>query len=157
MELISISLASNRGSYEEGAIIPGEFDQLAIHSIHSLSDYTIQTSDPKEIQKFINQHSNQFIAGFIGYDLGFQMVTSVSPKQRPLISSPPCFLVAVDPEQVVKTRQEPVASYEIPPIHLNALVSQKNYFESVQQLKDHIQQGDIYEVNYCIPFVAENV
>ena len=34
--------------------------------------------------------------------------------------------------------------------------SKAKYLENVQQLQHHIQRGDIYEVNYCIEFFAEN-
>jgi para-aminobenzoate synthetase component 1 len=33
----------------------------------------------------------------------------------------------------------------------------KKYIESVESLKSHIQLGDIYEVNYCQEYYAENV
>jgi para-aminobenzoate synthetase component I len=41
-------------------------------------------------------------------------------------------------------------------VHLKARVSRDHYLEQAQKLKDHIQQGDIYEVNYCMEFNSEN-
>lgn len=38
---------------------------------------------------------------------------------------------------------------------LSARFSQKEYVETVQKLKEHIQQGDIYEVNLCQELYAE--
>lgn len=35
--------------------------------------------------------------------------------------------------------------------------SKKSYIEKVNKLKHHIQQGDIYEVNFCMEFYAEHV
>jgi len=36
-------------------------------------------------------------------------------------------------------------------------ISKEAYLEKVNQLKTHIQRGDIYEVNFCQGFMAENV
>lgn len=35
--------------------------------------------------------------------------------------------------------------------------SKNSYIEKVNKLKQHIQQGEIYEINFCIEFYAENV
>ena len=41
-------------------------------------------------------------------------------------------------------------------IRIRSKISKKEYIEAVCNLKDHIQQGDIYEVNFCQEFYAEN-
>ncbi len=38
---------------------------------------------------------------------------------------------------------------------IQAQVSKENYFKNVAAIKHHIQQGDIYELNYCIEFVTQ--
>lgn len=43
------------------------------------------------------------------------------------------------------------------PIYLKQRVSKDEYIETVNKIKQHIQLGDIYEMNYCIEFYAENV
>ena len=43
------------------------------------------------------------------------------------------------------------------PILLKANTSKLQYIQKVNQLKQHIQQGNIYELNYCIEFFANNV
>lgn len=40
---------------------------------------------------------------------------------------------------------------------LQAKVNKSDYLNNVQAIKHQIQMGNIYEMNYCIPFVAENV
>ena len=53
----------------------------------------------------------------------------------------------------------------LPPVSLNqpheelilkAKTSKKEYIEKIIQLKDQIQKGNIYEINYCIQFYSEN-
>jgi len=41
-------------------------------------------------------------------------------------------------------------------VHIQPKVSKQTYIENVNKLKHHIQQGDIYEVNYCVEFFANN-
>lgn len=36
-------------------------------------------------------------------------------------------------------------------------VDRNEYISTIKNLKDHIQQGDIYEVNYCVEHLFENV
>ena len=43
------------------------------------------------------------------------------------------------------------------PILLGSKISKQKYIENLIALKDHIQQGNIYEINYCIEFFAEGV
>ncbi|HWY11221.1 MAG TPA: anthranilate synthase component I family protein [Bacteroidia bacterium] len=42
-------------------------------------------------------------------------------------------------------------------INLNSKTTKADYIKNVSELKKHIQHGDIYEINYCITFEAENV
>lgn len=39
-------------------------------------------------------------------------------------------------------------------IKINPTISKKEYIKKVNALKQHIQQGDIYEINFCITFEA---
>lgn len=43
------------------------------------------------------------------------------------------------------------------PIQLKAGLTPTEYLQHVQRLKQHIQRGDIYEINYCLRFFAEQV
>lgn len=47
---------------------------------------------------------------------------------------------------------------EMPPkaINIHSKFSKKTYIEKVEALKNHIIRGDIYEVNFCQEFFAEN-
>ncbi|MFZ9587213.1 MAG: aminodeoxychorismate synthase component I [Crocinitomicaceae bacterium] len=43
------------------------------------------------------------------------------------------------------------------PYQFKPRTSKERYIEQVKKLKEYIQRGDIYEVNYCQEFYAENV
>lgn len=42
------------------------------------------------------------------------------------------------------------------PIRLRASLSRSQYIEKIRALKQHIQLGDIYEINFCMGFFAED-
>lgn len=43
------------------------------------------------------------------------------------------------------------------PVHdIQTRVTEKEYISNVLKIQEHIQRGDIYEMNYCIEFFAEN-
>jgi para-aminobenzoate synthetase component 1 len=55
-----------------------------------------------------------------------------------------------------------ISNLSIPPSNsaiknLHARTSKSEYISNAQQLISHIERGDIYEINYCIEFFAENV
>jgi para-aminobenzoate synthetase component 1 len=39
---------------------------------------------------------------------------------------------------------------------IQARTSKKQYLEDVQSIRQHIEEGDVYELNYCMEFFAEN-
>ena len=43
------------------------------------------------------------------------------------------------------------------PINIKARVDKVRYLQQVRAIKEHIQAGDIYEMNYCVEFFAEAV
>jgi para-aminobenzoate synthetase component I len=43
------------------------------------------------------------------------------------------------------------------PVTIKARVSKERYLQQVKAIKEHIQAGDVYEMNYCVEFFAEDV
>lgn len=52
------------------------------------------------------------------------------------------------------TTHSPIGSNKL---KISARVSKVEYVERVNQIKQHIQRGDVYEMNYCQEFYSENV
>lgn len=107
--------------------------------------------------------------GFLGYDLKNE-VESLSSKNPAFIDFPELFFFeednaieeseghlnssqGIDFDWIDKasTPQEPSA-YEI-----NQRVSKAEYIQLIHQIKQHITEGDVYELNYCIPFEINNI
>jgi len=51
----------------------------------------------------------------------------------------------------------PKALEETPKVTLEARMSEENYLKKVAQVIDYIKQGEVYELNLCMEYFAENV
>ncbi len=72
------------------------------------------------------------------------------------------FLEEIDSEVTVREYLEDIdqleeTEYDIPDVKLNHQVSHKEYLEAIEKVLWHIQRGDIYELNYCMEFFAQDV
>lgn len=63
-----------------------------------------------------------------------------------------------DPQYVFERIMEapPALLQASGPVVIRRRVDRDRYLNRFRRIKDHIQQGDIYEMNYCIEFFAEN-
>jgi para-aminobenzoate synthetase component I len=61
------------------------------------------------------------------------------------------------PRAVCQPVAVPSSSTPRPPFAIHASVSESRYVEVVQQIRSLIEVGDVYELNYCIEFSAEQV
>lgn len=79
--------------------------------------------------------------------------TQTCGKQNNNLSFPEILFVECEREFLMTDlkRSEVVSGDKI---KVRATVSKQEYIKNVTLLKQHIQQGDIYEINYCITFEA---
>ncbi|MGY6523036.1 MAG: anthranilate synthase component I family protein [Mongoliitalea sp.] len=70
-------------------------------------------------------------------------------KQRIIIQSE-------HPEQILLQIQEhQVAESKNPPVQIQALSSREQYIAHVRSIQQHIEEGDMYELNYCLGYTFE--
>ncbi|HNV99747.1 MAG TPA: anthranilate synthase component I family protein [Chitinophagales bacterium] len=127
---------------------------------------------------FVNAHGD-WLFGYLGYELNAGLA-AISPPEKKLAHVPalrffaPIVLIKVahnrvdisiqpdticgKPEQIyqniIETNVEAVISAYT---RLNPVISVDTYTENVNRIRQHIIDGDIYELNYCQPFIAEQV
>jgi para-aminobenzoate synthetase component 1 len=77
------------------------------------------------------------------------------PYAHPKLKAVQAEWYSVLSEQAVELPVSTAASKA--PIQLKAGLSKAEYLNRIQTLKQHIQRGDIYEINYCLQFFAEQV
>ena len=93
---------------------------------------------------------------FVNYDYKNE-IESFSEKDNNPIKFPKQFYVEVDEEiDLENINLEEIESSQ-QNINIKATVTKEQYIAKVEALKKHIQQGDIYEINYCITFEANDV
>ncbi len=126
-----------------------------------------------QLQQF-KAETNDWLFGYLGYDLkneveqlesrlpdgtGFADMCFFQPKHVVKLAADGVVEIAsvdVAPEeifnQIVAT---PLPDYRHQPIPMQPRISRAQYLQTVQQLREHIAAGDVYEINYCQEFYAE--
>lgn len=144
----------------------GEIDRLRIDNGACLH----------ELQSFIDRHSGKHLFVCLSYDIkneiedlhssnedevGFPKLIIWVPKQVVQIEKDEHRYIfggrTSDCEELVRMiKHGPKDSKnKLPRFYISARTSQKEYLEHVRQLKNELQFGTIYEVNYCQEFYSK--
>jgi para-aminobenzoate synthetase component 1 len=126
-----------------------------------------------KLDRFMIENSNSYVALAFSYQLKNE-VERLTNSLEDGTSFPA--LIAVVPESVYEIKNdeaELIKGAKVPTeiikrvihdsvkvddkINFRERTSREKYLFAVEKLKSHIQQGDIYEVNYCQEYFAENV
>lgn len=131
-----------------------------------------------QLQHYIDQNKGSYLFGSLAYDLknSFEQLSS---KHSDQLAYPlahfwvPKFVIKLEKEQFEYLQgeqdeesfqfldyfmeEEIDHNFHSFPYRFEARTSKERYISQVEKLKSYIQRGDIYEVNYCQEFFAENV
>ena len=131
-----------------------------------------------QLQHYLQANSVSFLFGSLSYDLKneFEKLTSSHADELayPLAHFwVPKFVIHLEKEKFEYLQgdqdeesftfldyfmeEEIDHNFHSFPYRFQARTSKERYISQVEKLKAHIQRGDIYEVNYCQEFFAENV
>lgn len=123
------------------------------------------------VDQFIEKHKGQPIFTLLSYDLK-NNIEELSSKNPASIHTPN--LIFVVPKEYIKLEDENYnlstlsteAQFKLRellkkekhsfPCKFEAKTTKEEYLKTVETLKEHIQQGDFYEINYCQEFVSTN-
>jgi para-aminobenzoate synthetase component 1 len=143
----------------------------------SKKSFTLQhTINWNELQRFLDENSNRFVYGFIGYDAKNSIEELTSENQDelhfPVLHfNVPEYVVKIESYQQTFIQGSP--DQEITAIAKKLLdqlsipsketvqpfqsrISKNEYIDVVNQLKQHIQRGDIYEINFCQEYFSQD-
>lgn len=163
----SCFLDSNTGHHK----VPVKYDLIAAAGKHDM--ITGKPSGLEDLQAFINE-KRDWLFGYLSYDLKNDIEQVFSANEDHHNAAPFCFFqpeyifsVAADTltvlalphlscERVIEeimqvTVEEPSGATDI---KMNPRISKQEYIDNVKKLGGHIQQGDIYEVNFCHEFYS---
>jgi para-aminobenzoate synthetase component I len=127
----------------------------------------------EELKKFRDKHKDMLF-GFFAYDLKNE-IESLSSSHPDKINFPDLYFYqpehilyfnneeisihsTCNPEKIYREIESiviPVASRR-KNIQIKQKLSKEDYLKNIQFIKKHLLDGDIYELNYCMEFYAEN-
>ena len=162
--LILLDGNASKGDSFEWVVAAGTVDEISVGSERAF----------EQIQDFHNRHKD-WVFGSMSYDLknGLEHLESKHPDgiQAPgLHFFLPKYLFVYRAHHFVVYHHESADEFDTAVFEtdfngsgnigfngiIKARVSRKAYVENVEAIKQHIQRGDIYEMNYCQEFYAES-
>ncbi len=128
--------------------------------------------DWEELNEAVCQNGQDYLLGYLSYDLKNQIekLKSVHPDNigfdelyffkplhlivifndgKYLIQSPNHLLL----DEILSTE---TSHFPYHPVHIKPKVSREKYIENVKAIQQHIIEGDVYELNYCVEFFDEH-
>ena len=132
----------------------------------------------EKLQSFLNENKDSYVFGCLSYDLKND-VENLNSSNFDGLEFPDLYFWK--PKNVVQLQKENFnflqgeknseifdflnyfleeetdANFHKFKVQFQARTSKEKYLQNVNNLKEYIQRGDIYEVNYCQEFFAENV
>lgn len=132
----------------------------------------------KELLQLQKKHPS-WLFGFLGYDLKNHFYPRLKSENKSYITFPdfhffePEIMIEFMPKKLVLHCQtEPEKLWQDLQLFLqdfspapgstqkhqiSSPVSRKDYLQTVEAIRHHIYEGDVYELNYCMPWEVENV
>ncbi|WP_343631609.1 anthranilate synthase component I family protein [Fluviicola sp.] len=115
------------------------------------------------LDAFLHQHEGRTLFTVMNYQLGLDILSVPhTPNQLPLLrvwvpestylyeSTQAYLLEGKNNDKYQKLAEELFKNQQKPPsVQWSAKIDQATYLERIAKLKEHIQLGDIYELNFC--------
>jgi para-aminobenzoate synthetase component 1 len=114
---------------------------------------SIQISNKNSNNK-ISPDKKQIV--FINYDYKNEIESFVK-KNNNVLQFPKQLFIEVEAEINIENINFEGIDAPFENINIKATISKEKYIEKVNTIKQHIQQGDIYEINFCMTFEAHDV
>jgi para-aminobenzoate synthetase component I len=134
-----------------------------------------------KVNQFIEKNNGDWIFGYFGYDLknNIEKLSSKRPDYLNLLKSfffVPKIVIEIQSQLIVahfyqskiveselddlvnEIFKDQIKSEEqIKKVAIHRRIKKDTYIEKVKKIKEHIQAGDIYEINFCQEFYARNI
>lgn len=148
-------------------------------AIGSKTHFTSETNSFEEWKRFYETHK-EWMLGYMTYELknqtenlqsknedhlGFPLLSFHIPSYLFLCKNGKTTVLGHQDEDksfllqsIEDAQKNSIPSYKPPKgIDIHHRMGQKSYLESLDKILEHIQYGDIFEMNFCQEFYAENV
>lgn len=124
----------------------------------------------ENLKRFNSDYPNTWKLGYISYDVKNQLEKLTSDHTdeigfNELSFFIPQYLIVIDWHGNILEGEHlideilalEISACEKQPTHLKPTVTKQTYIEHIESIRNHIINGDVYELNYCTAFYAENV
>jgi para-aminobenzoate synthetase component 1 len=129
-----------------------------------------------ELESALHEFSNQWKFGFLSYDLK-NAVENLESAQPDYLDFPdfafviPEIVINIDTNgylectgenateifQIIQEQVFEESELVLPSVSFENRITFETYEKRIQQIKEHIRLGDIYEINFCQEFFAEQI
>jgi para-aminobenzoate synthetase component I len=169
----TVCYLDNNG-YTEG-YVSSEFEALLAIGVEAEIVSSAHQNPFKQLQDLHDAHKN-WLFGFLAYDLkngienlesthfdglGFPELHFFSPKILMKITSKTVEILknreGVSNDEILqKIDNQIITQQETLDFDIKSRFSKQDYLATVERIKQHIQRGDIFEMNFCQEFFVEN-
>lgn len=128
----------------------------------------------EQLQAFHHQ-CHDWLVGYLSYDLKNEIEALSSQNTDRLHFPPACFyqpqhlIDFTEAGLTIHSLDNPEAVFQemmntrlfgemplLPRLNIQSNVAKETYLQNVEAIRQHMLEGDVYELNYCIEFFAEN-
>ena len=160
-----VTFLNSNDSAKKSLLAIGVFDELTYNKISFFED----------LKSFINKH-NDWVFGYFNYDLKNTVEPKLSSNNHDFIQMDenhffvPKLVVEIENNKALIHYHNDVDLSEFKeilkssfkdsknePIQIKQKETKEEYINKIKEIKEHIQLGDIYEMNYCHEFFAADV
>lgn len=118
-----------------------------------------------DFEKFLEKYSGQHLFGYFGYDLKNDIEPHLESNLPPTCPWPNLYFFVPEsviefPDGVSTITNSSFSEYKKiseSSIAVRPRMAYSDYREKAEAVKKHIEEGDVYELNLCMEFFAENV
>lgn len=166
--------------YPEVMLLDNHFSANAfeLHQVEFMAAFGMEASlvtdvDAfSELDLFLKKHHNKYVFCALSYDLKNELEALTSTHENPiqfpkLIAFVPKQLIVIDAkgnctqglDLVLQCLDQPQKFQPqiLPAVIPQPKVSKSNYLKNVEAIRQHILEGDVYELNYCTEFFANSI
>jgi len=135
-------------------------------------ELSVSTGDAFDSLKKFTDTYQDWLFGSFGYDLKNEIENLPYKKEDPvqypdLYFFIPLHLISISKNEIIVLKGSATILDEIwasnfikkdnfPKIDIQSKLTKQVYIETIQRIQQHIKRGDIYEMNFCQEFFAEN-
>lgn len=106
------------------------------------------------LEQWLSRWNGSWILGVQGFESGFQAI-QICPKKKDITQAPQAIWVIPENVQIHAETEKWTENSPIIPVQFTSIESESEYLQALEQIRNHLNLGDIYETNYCT-FLTSN-